>query len=183
MHRAPTDAPAALRPDSGDGLPAELHFPLFRLISRGNTLAEDQELLAPGAEGPFPLVPGDVADVGVLQPDLHGDPAGSLQGGDGSRRRVRSCRGGRNGRSGRGIRAQFVPDPGTHLADCFRVVVVRGDEQVGDLRWTPELSGFQSPEDRGQPSLGHSPVEILGESLQVHIRTVQEGQSSFRGPG
>jgi len=103
-------------------------------------LPEDKELLASGAEGSFSFMAGDIADVNVLQTGLYSDLTILFQGGDWRGREVAQfVKGVESRKVNWCFYAQFVLDPGAHLAHRIRVVILGGDDQVGDFYVDPFL--------------------------------------------
>ena len=122
-------------PDPCDRLSAELALPLLDMdFADGITLAEDEELLTSGAVGSFPFMAGDIADVNVLQPSIHSDLAILLQGGDRGRGEVAQLvKGVEPGEMNWCVRAQFVFNPGAHLAHILHAVILSRDHQIGNI--------------------------------------------------
>jgi hypothetical protein len=122
-------------PDSWDGLSAELAFSFDEVdFAEGITLTEDEELLASGAVCSFPFMAGDVADVNVLQPGIHGDLTILFQSGDRSGGKVAQLvKGIKSGEMNRRVYPQFALNPGAHFAHSLHLIVLGRDHQIGDF--------------------------------------------------
>ena len=109
---------------------AALHMHLADLVA----LTGDDQLTAVMAEGIFGLMPGQVADIDILQARLPGQVPGPLQGAHRGGIMIQHLvEGIKPGEMHRRQGAQFSFDPGAHAGEVLRGIVQLGDEQVDDF--------------------------------------------------
>ncbi len=159
-------------PDAGDGGVAMGAMPCPEVIGEDIVPgAADQEGIAVGAIG----VGGfgeDVAFVDEVEADFTGDFAGTMESARRSRRLVAELEiGMEGGEMERDVGAEMREDPFGELAGFGRIVVERGDDEIGELK--PDAGFVFEPgkhvEDRLQMGEGEFAVEIFGEGFEVDV--------------
>ncbi len=174
-----------LDPDTGDRLAAELAFSFIQVdFSDGIPLAENKELFTPGAVGSLPLMTWNITDVRIFKARIQGNFHVSLQSRDWSWRKVtKFIKRIKPGEMNGGVCAQFIFDPGTHLLNRLRVVVLGRDDQVSDLQVNSfSFQSFQGPKNWGQTALGHTAIILFAETFEVDVGCRQYLTQFFQGP-